>query len=465
MGKLYPINTVEVLPGDSFLGNSSCLIRTVPLVATVMRPVHVRMHHFFTPTRILFDEWESFITGGNDGLGDGAVLPTITSPAITGWTEGSLPDYLGIPTGVPDLEVSALPIYAFNKTFNEYYRDQDMVAERALDDVTIPNIAWEKCYLTASRPWPQRGPDVTLPLGTTAPIRASGVPGTDAIGAYSTDAAANRAFRADASDLTFDTNLPAGTGLLEADLSGATASSVNTIREAFAKQRYQEARAMYGARYTEYLRYLGIVPSDARLQRPEYLSGGKQTISFSEVLQTSESSTDPLGTLGGHGIAAVGTKKYMRYFTEHGYVQSFLSIRPKSIYANGLQRHWNRRTKEDYFQKELQHIGQQEVLNKEVYAAGSGDALDDEVFSYQDRYSEYKKQPSMVTAGMRGSVYDDWNMARIFASRPSFNSSFTDCDPAGRIFSTTAVDTLQVMCQNTIRARRMISKDAQNRIY
>jgi hypothetical protein len=345
-----------------------------------------------------------------------------------------------------------------------------MVTAVAEDNEDVQRIAWEKDYFTASRPWSQRGPDITLPLGTEAPVLGIGKTDQTYSGAntqhYETDASATRNYVSFSgfSNANIEED-PNNTGYpyIRADLTNATAASVNDIREAFALQRYQEARARYGARYTEYLRYCGVVPSDARLQRPEYLGGGKSTISFSEVLQTSESGTTPLGTLGGHGIALMSTRKFMRYFTEHGYVISLISARPKTIYADGLERTWNRRTKEDYFQKELQHIGQQEIENREVYAQAT--TADDDTFGWQDRYSEYRKANSSIAGEFRDPAFENWHLAREFASLPTLNQSFTDCDPGDRIFATSLVDNLQIMTQNTIKARRMVSRTQSNRVY
>ena len=472
LGQLVPCSLTEVLPGDSFMGRTAALVRTTPLVAPVMHPIQIRIHHFFCPTRLVFADWEPFITGGNDGQGDSSVYPTITAGG-GGFAVGSVPDYLGCPTGVGSLEVSAIPIRIYNKIFNEYYRDQDMIStEIAEDSETVQRCAWEKDYFTASRPWPQRGPAVTLPLSGEAPITGLGTDGAsyssggltlEETGGNDVVYGANTLQVTSANTYIAEDPANAGYPNVKADLSAATGASVDAIREAFALQRYQEARARYGARYTEYLRYCGVVPSDARLQRPEYLGGGKSTISFSEVLQTSESATTPLGTLGGHGITAMSTRNYLRYFTEHGFVMSLISARPKSIYANGLERHWNRRTKEDYFQKELQHIGQQEIENQEVYAQGT--AADNNTFGYQDRYSEYRKSMSTIAAEFRGATFDDWHLARLFSSLPTLNQSFTDCDPGDRIFATTTVNNMQIMCQNTIKARRMVSRTQSNRVY
>jgi hypothetical protein len=379
MGELVPIGLTEVLPGDTIQQATSALVRVSPLLSPVMHPVHVRIHHWFVPHRIIWDRWEDFITGGPDGFDD-SEFPTITMPSGGGAAVGSLADYLGVPTGVNSLEVSALPFRAYGLIWNEWYRDQDLqnklnVSLESGNDTStntvLQNCAWEKDYFTSARPWTQKGPEVTLPLGTSAPItslstRTAGV-------AAINGASGNYEFLIQNSgnnQINQDGTTTANNALY-ADLSQATAASVNTLREAFAIQRYEEARARYGSRYTEYLRYLGVRSSDARLQRPEYLGGGKQTIQFSEVLQTGVTTDgddqEGVGNLKGHGIAALRSNRYRRFFEEHGYIITVMSVKPKTIYSQGLPRTWNRRTKEDFFQKELQHIGQQEILNKELY--------------------------------------------------------------------------------------------------
>jgi len=240
---------------------------------------------------------------------------------------------------------------------------------------------------------------------------------------------------------------------------------VNTVREAFALQRYQEARARYGSRYTEYLRYLGVRSSDSRLQRPEYLGGGKQTISFSEVLQTAMTEGDAddygVGVMRGHGISAMRSRRYRRFFEEHGLVLSLLSVRPRTMYGQGLDRMWSRSTKEDYFQKELEAIGQQEVLNKEVYFADSGPT---DVFGYQDRYHDYRYIQSKVAGEFR-STLDYWHMARIFSGDVTLNSAFVSCDPTTRIYQVATNDVLWMMASHSIQARRMVNRNAYSRIF
>ncbi|AXH75533.1 MAG: major capsid protein [Microviridae sp.] len=461
MGKLYPVDCVEVLMGDSFNAHSSALIRVSPLVAPVMHPVSVRLHHWFVPSRILWDGWEDFITGGPDGAGGSAgAYPVITAP-VGGFPEKGLADYLGIPPLVPSLEVCALPFRAYNLIYNEFYRDQDLVTEAGEDDQVIRSIAWEKDYFTDARPWAQKGPQVSLPLGVSAPVSVNEVwAGATQRGTLGHTSAAFAG-----KSVLETTPLFAGTEAIQlkgvADLSAATAANVTALREAMALQRYEEARAQWGSRFAEYLRYYGIRSSDARLQRPEYLGGGKQTITFSEVLRTgAESAADPvgIGDMYGHGIAAVRTRPYLRFFEEHGYVVTLMSVRPMSIYMNGLHRMWSRRIKEDYFTRELEAIGQQEVLDKEVFATTA-----DTVFGYQNRYREYCEHPSQVSSEFR-TVLDFWHLARNFASAPALNASFVECDPSKRIHQVESNDVLWCMINHNIRARRMVSRNPIARI-
>lgn len=450
MGELVPIGLTEVLPGDTVQHATSALVRAAPLVSPVMHPVHVSIHHWFVPHRLVWTDWENFITGGPDGL-NASVLPTISivNPAI-----GSLADYLGVPTGTYTASVSALPFRAYAKVWNEFYRDQDLETALTIDltdgadtttNVTLQNCDWEKDYFTTCRPWEQKGSAVTVPLGTTAPV----------IGKEGSN---TRTFERQGAGADLSLNISeaggvAGTAItFQADLANASAVTVNVLRRALALQRFEEARARYGSRYTEYLRYLGVRSSDSRLQRPEYLGGGREVIQFSEVLQTGPGS-DPVGDLKGHGIGALRSNRYRRFFEEHGFVLSLLSVRPKTIYANGLPRHWSRTTREDFFQKELAHIGQQAVLNKEVYAQHSAPGG---TFGYQDRYDEYRRSESGVSGEFRSSVLDFWHMARIFTSEPALNASFVKCVPTERTFAVPSEDVIYVMARHSIQARRLV---------
>jgi hypothetical protein len=482
MGYIVPCGCFEVLPGDTVQHATSALIRLAPLVTPVMHPLRVKIHHWYVPYRLIWEDFEEFITGGPDGA-DASVYPTIDTGG-SGASVGSLLDYLGVPPNVSDLEVSALPVRAYNFIFNERYRDQDLVTAQAISVASGPDTttatdlklaAWEKDYFTSSRPWEQKGPAVTLPLGDKAELVGLGVET-----GQTPTAAASKTFVDGTgevfttSDRTWKTqdmsfavkaadSSPASASNppeIYADLSNATAATVNTIREAFAKQRFEEARARYGSRFTEYLRYLGVRSSDARLQEPEYLGGGKQTIQFSEVLQTAEG-TDPVGTLRGHGIGAMRSNRYRRFFEEHGIVMSTMTVRPKAMYSDGLARMWNRRVKEDFWQKELQHIGQQEVENQEVYADASNPTG---VFGYQDRYDEYRGERSTIAGEMR-TVLNDWHMARQFGSEPALNSDFINCDVSKRNFAAQTNNVIYAMCNHNIVARRLLVKKGSSYVY
>lgn len=479
MGELVPCGLVEVLPGDTIQHATSALIRATPLLSPVMHPVSVRVHHWYVPFRLIWNDWEDFITGGPDGL-NASVFPTITIGGGSGAAVGSLADYLGVPTAVNNIEVSALPFRAYATIWNEFYRDSDLQSELVVskasgaDSTTstvLQNCAWEKDYFTSARPWEQKGPAITVPLGTRADVKGIGVGTADSAGAQTwketggaTQTGVNSFGTPTGADNFFIKGTAAGAGAypdIYADLSTASAVTVNVLREALALQRFEEARARYGSRYTEYLRYLHVRPSDARLQRPEYLGGGKQTIQFSEVLQTAEG-TNSVGTLRGHGIGAMRSNRYRRFFEEHGYVMSFISVRPKTIYSQGLPRTFNRRVKEDFWQKELQMIGQQEVLNKELYAAH---ATPNGTFGYQDRYDEYRRIESTIAGEFRTTDADFWHMARIFGSTPALNSDFVKCVPTERTFAVPSKDVLYVMANHSIQARRIINASGQSSIY
>jgi hypothetical protein len=467
MGHLVPIGLTEVLPGDTIQQSTSALVRVSPLVSPVMHPVNVRIHHWFVPHRLIWDEWEDFITGGPDGMSI-PEFPTMSSTPVT----GSLADYLGIPVGVLS-EYSALPFRAYAMIFNEWYRDQDLVnpipfsTESGPDTITntlLQNVAWEKDYFTTCRPWTQKGPEITLPLGGQAPVFTTGTAG--AFPNFGDSANSNNGYALQTQSGTLPVGVVLGTSQpgdrnVFADLSHATAITINDLREGFALQRYEEARARYGSRYTEYLRYLGVRSSDARLQRPEYLGGGQNTIQFSEVLATANDTDTSVGDLYGHGIGHSRSNRYRRFFEEHGYVLTFMSIKPKTMYTQGLPRTWNRRTKEDFFQKELQHIGQQEVYNKELYAAS---ANPDAIFGYQDRYDEYRRHESCVAGEFR-NLLDYWHYARIFATEPALNSDFITSVPTKRVYAEQTKNCLYVMAQHSIQARRMVDSSASSFIF
>lgn len=461
MGKLIPVGCMEALPGDTFQGSTSLLLRMSPLLAPVMHPISVRIHHWFVPNRIIYSGWEDFITGGPDGTG--STVPYPTNAGILTPTSGSLLDYLGVPLRAhPAGTLSMLPIYAYNKIFNEFYRDEDLTSESAEENTGLQEIAWEKDYFTSARPWSQKGPAITVPIGDSAPIHHNAPGGAD-VSVYSDVAAAQRKLGSGALYVINDGAAGDVANQLYADLSGASAADINEFRRAFALQRYQEARAQYGSRYTEYLRYLGIKSSDARLNRPEYLGGGKQVVAFSEVLRTGEStgSTGPIGELKGHGIAALRSNRFRYFCEEHGQIFSLLSVRPRTMYQDGIHKMWSRRTKEDYYQKELELIGQQEIKNSEIYS--KGDASDIVTFGYQDRYSEYRHQPSHVAGEFR-DLLNYWHLGRKFTDTPTLNNDFVSCDPGKRIFAEQTQHSMWIMASNSIQARRMVTKKTIGKI-
>lgn len=488
MGMLVPVGWFEVLPGDTVQQSTAALVRAAPMVSPAMHPIQVRIHHWFVPYRLVWDNFQDFITGGPTG-NDASVFPTIAAGSPT---VGSLHDYLGLPTGVAVGSVSALPFRAYQKIWNENYRDEDLQALAAVStaagvDATtstaMQNIGWEKDYFTSSRPWEQKGPAVTLPLGVSAPVMGIGIgsgqanaaTGVATVMAAGADLPIGRRMwpAATAANVLVDDAVQsagnAGSGghkpNVYADLSAATAATVNQLRQAFAIQRFEEARARYGSRYTEYLRYLGVRSSDARLQRPEYLGGGRQTIQFSEVLQTGPSAApdqaNVVGALKGHGIGALRSNRYRRFIEEHGLVMTLMSIRPKTMYLNSLERKWNRRLKEDFWQRELEHIGQQAVKNKEVYVnAASPDAT----FGFQDRYDEYRRAESGVSGEFRTTL-NYWHLGRDFGSEPALNSSFVACVPSLRTFASSITDPFYVMCNHSIQARRLVAHTGKSYIF
>lgn len=489
MGYIVPVGLTEVLPGDTLQQATSAFIRVTPLAAPVMHPVHVSIHHWYVPLRLIWEDFEEFITGGEDGLDD-SVYPTVDAGS-SGFAIGSLADYLGVPTGVANLEVSALPFRAYDLIYNEWYRDENLVDPLDIslasgkDTTTVLDLqahAWKKDYFTAASPWPQKGPAVTVPVDVATSgftISSNGAPtfkGSYTLGSgevlsfdgpltvpYTVNNTYSSLGGNVNSQIVSGGNSTTTSGRIDLNWSDPKLSvsanaeigsiDINKLREAFALQRFEEHRALYGSRYTEYLRYLGIRASDARLQRPEYLGGGRQTIQFSEVLQTAEGE-NPVGSMRGHGIAAMRTNRYRRFIEEHGYVLTFMMVQPIPVYAQGLPRLWSRRFKEDFWQKELEHIGEQEIYNKELYAASEEP---DGVFGYQDRYDEYRSHESSISGEFRDTL-DYWHMARIFSNQPTLSKDFVYGAPTNRVFMEQTQNQLYCMINHSIQARRLVSR-------
>lgn len=466
MGYIVPIGQWDILPTDIVQGSTSMLLRMSPMAAPVMHPVTVETFTFFTPYRLLWNKeidgttsWEDFITGGADGM-DTSSPPTI---ATTG-TKGDLLDHLGLPL-VSGIDVNAMPLRAVNTIFNEWFRDQDLVAERLLTDVSLPKAAWPRDYFNTARPWTQKGPNITLPLGNQAVVRSQGGALTTG-NQYAPTLGAGENPGLDADGYRTWHNTTSG-NIIFADLSQADAANINDVRRAYAMQRFQEARAAWGSRYVEYLKAQGANPADARLQRPELISTGRAKVSISEVLQTAPETGQPpttafgVGDMYGHGISGMRSNKFRKNFQEHGILQSFAVVRPRTVYQNGIDRMWLKVDKEDYFQKELQFIGQQNVHMDEIYADATH--TDTSIFGYQDRYREYRETPSKVCGDFRDTL-DFWHLGRKFSSEPALNEAFIECTPDKRIFNVQTEDTLWVAAQHKITALRQVAKNAVGRI-
>lgn len=481
MGELVPVGCVEVLPGDTFRHSSSVLLRVGTLATPVMHPVSVRVHHWYCSARMLFDyfwtgehgSWEKFINGTFAG-GNSVKDMSLTTAQVTA---GSLANHLGIPVGMNDMDVNVLPFAAYQAIWSHFYRDQDLdtavdASTTEADLKTLKRICWEKDYFTAARPYPQFGADtISIPFqaGLQAPIKGLGIDTGSPTGTTAKTVRETGGTTSPSSDAiaTADTEVwmnltgsaPNKFPNVYADLAAATGGGidVNEFRRAIALQKFLEARSRYGSRYRDYLRYLGVRSSDGRLEEPEYLGGGKQTVAFSEVLATAEGTATEVGDMAGHGIAALRTRPYTKFFEEHGFVLSLISVRPKSMYQNSINRHWLRETKDDYWQKEYEAFGPQAVSVKEVYAPHTNET---DVFGYVDRFREYREHPSYVS-GLFNTTDDDWHMAREFGSAPSLNASFVQCTPTDRIYADANDPELRVMVNHNLIARRLVSGSAR----
>lgn len=475
MGYIVPVMYQECLPGDTWQFDSKFFVRVAPLVAPVMHRVWIDSFTFFVPWRILWDNWEDFITGGEDGM-NASVPPTISIKP----TVGTLADYLGLPLSANAISVSALPFRAYAMVWNYFFRDQRLQEELPISfadgpDTTTSTVlqsaAWQKDYFTTASPEPQLGPGVTLPIGEAAPLVPNGSDSSprfviggntnprQLFSAAGASGLVNTSVVVGGSDAVSPIGvLTWGDPGLVADLKGVTGVDINQLREAMALQRWQEKRMLFGARYEDLLHFWGLRTQDARLQHPEFIASKHGTLQFSEVLQTSADANNAgVGDLYGHGIGAMRTGRHRYYCWEHGLMMSFLIVRPQAVYTQGIERFWTRQTRYDYWNPEFQHIGQQEVYQKEVYADGT--EADNKVFGYQNRYDEYRRGKNHVTGEFRTTL-DYWNMARKFENAPSLNAEFITCNPTDRIYQLSAdlSDQLYVMVQNDMIAKRLMSR-------
>ena len=449
-GELVPIYCDESLPGDTFSCNLTAFARLATPIHPTMDNAFMDTHFFAVPVRLVWDDFEEFMgetktykaagTDRLDGTPDFSVAapipPTITAGG-SGEAEASLSDYFGIPTKIAGLEFSALWHRAYTLVWNDWFRDENLQAPKTIlttsgADATayaLLNRGKKHDYFTSALPWPQKGADVTIPLGTSAQVHLPNGIGND-VSVFSDTTGAYQLLRAPASNSDFvtqDASTSIKADALYADLSDATSATINQLRLAFATQKFLEIQARGGSRYIEVIKnHFNVTSPDARLQRPEFLGGGSSPVNISPVAQTSSTdATTPQGNLSAIGTTVLSGHSFTKSFTEHTIVIGLVSVRTDLTYQQGLNRMFSRETIYDYYWPTLSTIGEQAVKNKEIYAQGS--AADETTFGYQERYAEYRYKPSSITGKFRSNAtgtLESWHYAQEYSALPLLGDSW-----------------------------------------